>query len=257
MTIAEEGSRNRCIGHMSRQITKLKSVFRFESEMAAPVVRWLRRRGLIVKSEFLLPWGVCDLVAVKLDTHKTKQRLSYGQTRAIGSLLRLLVLSKIPDHDTGRSITVTRLGKDLGGFLPQGVVQKEIDALTRAGFVTSPKRGLLQKLNGWAPLHAELVAIELKLARVSEAVSQAASNRQFATHSYVALPMHMALRLAQSKRADLLAGRGIGLLGVSAARCRELIKPSPGVTVQNPLIQMHVVERFWRTRGNLPSTVSR
>jgi hypothetical protein len=225
--------------------------------MAAPVARWLRLRGLVVKSEFLLPWGVCDLVAVKLNIHKTKQRLSYGQTRSIGSLLRLLVLSKIPDRDTGRSITVTRLGKDLGGFLSRGTVQKEVDALTRGGFVRSPRRGSVQKLNGWAPLHTRLIAIELKLARVSEAVSQAISNRQFATDSYVALPMHVALRLAQSKRADTLTSQGIGLIGVSAARCRELIKPSSNTAVQNPLIQMHAVERFWRTRGNLPSTVSR
>src|SRR5438477_11993200 len=81
--------------------------FRFGSEMAGPVARWLFLRGLAVKSEFVLPWGVCDLVAVKLSSEKIKQRLSYGQTRAIGSLLRLFILSRIPDSETRRSITVT------------------------------------------------------------------------------------------------------------------------------------------------------
>jgi len=44
--------------------------------MAPPVMRWLRRNGLMVKPEFSLPWGICDLVGVKLDPIKVKRRLS-------------------------------------------------------------------------------------------------------------------------------------------------------------------------------------
>jgi hypothetical protein len=225
--------------------------------MAVPAARWLHLRGLIVKSEFLLPWGVCDLVAVKLSSEKTKQRLSYGQTRAIGSLFRLFILSKIPDSDTGRSIRVTTLRERMGGAFSPGVIEREVDALIHAKFVKSPRPGFVQKLNGWAPLHTKLVAVELKLDRVSEAVSQAVSNRQFATHSYVALPMKLARSLARSKRARMLVARGIGLLGVSPVACRELIKPSPAIGLHDELIQMHVVERFWRTRDSSPSVVSR
>jgi len=38
----------------------------------------------MVKPEFSLPWGICDLVGVKLDPIKVKRRLSYGQTRPVG-----------------------------------------------------------------------------------------------------------------------------------------------------------------------------
>jgi hypothetical protein len=224
--------------------------FRFEAEMAVPVARWLHLRGLIVKSEFLLPWGVCDLVAVKLDPERTKRRLAYGQTRPIGSLLRLLILSRIPDCETGKSIGVARLSRELGNALSRDVLVKEIAALTRAKFVRVPRRGFLQKLNGWAPLHAKVVAVELKLTRVSEAVSQAVSNREFATHSYVAFPMKLALRVAQSKRADVFIRSGVGLLGVSARACREVIKTNLASVPRNPVIQAHVVERFWRTRDS-------
>lgn len=242
---------------MRRSSPKQDKDFRFETEMAAPVARWLHLRGLTVKSEFLLPWGVCDLVAVKFNSEKTKRRLSYGQTRAIGSLFRLFILSKIPDSETGRSIGVKSLGKKLGGTFPDDVFLREVDALIHAKFVRSPRPGFVQKLNGWAPLHAKLVAVELKLVRISEAVSQAISNRQFATHSYVALPMTLARGLARGKRAEMLLSSGIGLLGVSPDGCRELIKPSPDRERHDELIQMHVVERFWRTRGSSPSVVSR
>jgi hypothetical protein len=220
--------------------------------MAVPVARWLHRRGLDVKAEFLLPWGVCDLVAVKLDAQRTKRRLAYGQTRPIGSLLRLLILSKIPDYETGKSIGISRLNRELGDDLSRDFLLKEIAALTRAKFVRAPRHGFLQKLNGWAPLHARVVAVELKLTRVSEAISQAVSNREFATQSYVAFPMKFALRLAESKRAHVFIRSGIGLLGVSARGCCEVIKPHLANVPRNSLIQSHVVERFWRTRGNSP-----
>jgi hypothetical protein len=224
--------------------------FPFEAAMAVPVASWLRQRGLVVKSEFLLPWGVCDLVGVKLDPQRTKRRLAYGQTRSVGSFLRLLILSKIPDCETGKSIGIARLSRQPGNDLSGDVLVNEIAALTRAKFVRTPRQGFLQKLNGWAPLHAELVAVELKLTRVSEAVSQAVSNREFATHSYVAFPMEVAIRVAQSKRADLLLRSGVGLLGVSARGCRDLIKPGLESAPRDPLIQAHVVERFWRTRDS-------
>jgi hypothetical protein len=230
---------------MSAEHVISQSDFRFESDMAEPVSRWLRRRRLTTKFEFSLPWGVCDLVAVKLNAQKTKCRLSYGQIHRIGSLFRVIVLSKIPDRETGRSIAITRLRDKLGANLPEATLLKEISRLTRAKFVVSPRAGFLQKLNGWAPLHEKVIAVELKLNRVSEAVSQAVVNRQFATHSYIALPMKLALRLSRSDRADRLTANGVGLLGVSSGACRELIRPGLEPISHDPIIQMHVVERFW------------
>jgi hypothetical protein len=234
---------------MTAETEQRKSEFRIEADMAGPVMRWMSLQGLDVKSEFLLPWGVCDLVGIKFDRAKTRQRLAYGQTRPIGSFVRLLILSKIPDFETGRSISVARLSKQLGGTLDRDLLLREIDVLTRANFVKSSKRGSVQKLNGWVPIHTKLVAVELKLARVSEAVCQAVSNLQFATQSYVALPMKRALTVADGKIADVFIRNGIGLLGVSVRSCREVIWPQTAAG-QNVLIQMHAAERFWRTRGN-------
>ncbi len=225
--------------------------------MAAPAVRWMQRQGLTTKLEFSLPWGVCDLVGVKLDPDKTKRRIASGQTRSIGSFLRVLILSKVPDFEAGKSISVSRLLKQLAHEISPEILSKELDGLRRDRFISAPRSGFFQKMNGWAPLHTKIVAVELKLHRLSEAVDQAVSNRGFATHSYVAFPMHIALIVARSQRAEVLKRNGLGLLGVSPTRCLEVIEARAVVPALNPLVQTHVVERFWRTRGNLPSTASR
>jgi hypothetical protein len=218
--------------------------------MANPVIRWMDRRGLTAKPEFSLPWGICDLVAVKLDPARVRLRLSYGQTRPVGPPIRLYILSRIPDVDTGRSISFGKLNKDLADILPSDALSRELALLVRGKFVTSPRRGLFQKLNGWAPLHLKIVAVELKLSRVSEALGQAASNRLFATDSYVALPGGLALRVVMTERVKTFKGQGIGLLAVWRHGCRELLKPSTKDAPRNEVIQSHVVERFWRTRDS-------
>jgi hypothetical protein len=224
--------------------------FQFEAEMTAPVTRWLLGRGLMVKAEFSLPWGVCDLVGVKLDAAKKKLRLSYGQTQPIGSITRLLILSRIPESDSGKSISFDKLARDLSAHLSADALSHQLDALVRSRFILQPRRGLLQKLNGWAPLHSRIVAVELKLTRTTEALHQAASNRAFATDCYVALPNRRALLVARSSKADLFRRLGIGLLAVSRRSCRELISPGGKDISSNEIVQAHVTERFWRTRDS-------
>ncbi len=44
------------------------------------------------------------------------------------------------------------------------------------GFIVRTDTQALQKINGWMPLQKRLVAVELKLSRVEEAISQAVNN---------------------------------------------------------------------------------
>ncbi len=212
--------------------------------MAPPVLQWLRRRGLVVKREFSVPWGICDLVGVKLDAERVRRRMSLGQVSAIGPRLRLHILSRIPDHESKKSITLTRLEREFSAFMPREVLQSQLDSLAKSGFIVSPKRGLFQKINGWAPLHVRIVAVELKLSRISDAIAQARANCAFATDSYVALPGQLALRIARSPRARTLTLSGIGLLAVWRQTCREVVRPWTDAHHYNEVIQAHVVERF-------------
>lgn len=218
--------------------------------MSDSAVRWMLRRGLTVKREMAVPWGICDLVGVELDPAKEKRRISLGQIRAIGRPIRLHILSRIPETESGRSITLTKLEKDFSKYLSSESLLREIQALIRNKFVKSPRKGHFQKLNRWAPLHLQIVAVELKLSRLSEALSQASANRAFATHSYVALPGPLASRALTGVKRELFRDLGVGLLAVSNDSCRELIKPRSRGANHDDIVQSHVVERFWRTRGN-------
>jgi len=226
------------------------NAFSLETEMTQPVIDWLRNQGLMIKREFALPWGICDLVGVRLDPTRVRLRLSYGQRRPIGPPMRLHVLSKIPDSRSGSSISLTKLRAELPSYVQSDVLSRELASLTRDGFVSSPRRGCFQKLNGWAPLHVRIVAVELKLSRISEVLAQAQANYAFATESYVALPAKLAHRLMRSSRVDDFRRAGIGLLAAYPSSCRRLLPPSPDQRMLDDVLQAHCVERFWRTRGN-------
>ena len=224
--------------------------FRFESEMAAPVIQWLQRNRLGVKSEFKTPWGICDFVGVRFRPKRVRVRLSYGQRLAIGPPLRLQILSEIPDAEVGEPIALHRLSA--GAFLsvPPDRLQNELDHLIKGKFVRSPRPNYFEKINGWFPLHERIVAVELKLSKVAEAAAQARSNLAFATESYIALPMDRALLLACHPRKKQIARSGVGLLGVSSTRCILLFWGKKTAEFTDEILQAHCVERFWRTRGS-------
>jgi hypothetical protein len=234
-------------------VSKAAALHRFELEfeMARPVEAWLLKRGLTVKREFQVPWGICDLVAVKLNQKKIQKRISNGQLRPIASPLRLYILSKIPDLDeSDSSITLHELWQKSFAYLPREIIEDELARLIRSRFVTSPRRSRFQKINGWAPLHSQIVAVELKLSRISDVLAQASSNRAFATESYVALPAVLAKRIAEGPRADEFKLKGVGLLAVYKGTCRRLLQSNAAPEVSDEILQAHCVERFWRSRDS-------
>lgn len=224
------------------------SGFRFEHEMASPARDWLMRQGLMVKEEFYTPWGICDLVGLKLAGRQVRKRLQLGQKRPIGPLIRLDILSAVPDPGEGESTTLEELAANYQDLLTMTEVCAEVDKLIAGKFVRRGEHGTLQKVNGWVPLHARLVALELKLNRVEEALAQATSHQAFAEESFVGLPAGLANRIASSPRAARFVSEGVGIVSVEKSRCRIVLHPQTRRHPIDPILQMHCVERFWRTR---------
>ena len=223
------------------------SGFRFEHEMASSARDWLMRQGLKVKEEFYTPWGVCDMVGVKLDRRKVRKRLRLGQKYPMGPLIRLEILNAIPDAVEGEWITLEELAHKYRDLLTRAEVCAEIDKLLTGKFVRQGEDRTLQKVNGWAPLQTRLVAIELKLNRVEEALGQAISHQAFAGESFVGLPAGLAERVATSPRAGRFQAEGVGILSVGRNLSRVVLRPQPRLQKIDPGFQMHCVERFWRT----------
>jgi hypothetical protein len=225
-------------------------LFYRESEMASPVRNWLYKQHLEIKQEFTLPWGVCDFVGVSFKASQVSKRITSGQHRAIGPLRRVELLRQIPETDSGESISLSRLTEVYGTGHITVSIHNDLDNLLAGKFIVRCGTEGFQKVNGWAPLHKRVVAVELKLQRVSEALAQAASNRAFATESYVAFPVAVAKRVLESAREKEFVQAGVGILEVQCSNCRVKLKARPCVSETNESLQMHCVERFWQTKGN-------
>ena len=222
-------------------------MFRVEREMVGPADKWLRDQGLMTKKEFHTPWGICDLVGVALAQQRVGQRLRLGQKHPIGPVLRVDILNRIRGVATGRVTTVRSLEREYRELLSPSEIRKEIARLEENRFIQIGRRGSLQRIDGWAPLHKRIIALELKLTRVDDALAQAVSHFGFAQESFVGLPARLAERVANSNRIEIFRNSGVGLVSVEPESCSVLLASEPLIAPANPTIQMHCVERFWRT----------
>jgi hypothetical protein len=225
-------------------------MFSSEATMTKPVLQWMQSLGLQVKLEFITPWGMCDLVGLSFKKRARTARLKLGQTQPIGSLIGAALLAQIPDAKTHRTTTLRRLKQECFPTISEDTVAEQIQRLIADGFVLSSGANRLQKLNGWIPLHKRLIAIELKLNRVEEALSQARNNLIFADKSYVGLPKDVAERVAASRtRRSTFLNEGVGLVSVSSRECKILIPSRQRPSGPDPVIQFYCVEKFWRTHS--------
>lgn len=233
-----------------------QGLFRLEHEMSSCAARWLTQQGLSIKAEFRTRWGICDFVGVAFDPARVRERLALGQQHPIGSELRVLLLNAIPDRDTGKSAHLLNLVQSFSDLLTGSELETEIAQLAQRKFLVWTRSGKLQKVNGWAPLHRRIVAVELKLHRVEDALNQAKNNLAFATHSYVALPNDVAARIACTSRRRLFCNSGIGLLSVGKSGC-EVVVPAKKSAEIDPILQTHCVERFWRSNAHYAPRLTR
>jgi hypothetical protein len=218
--------------------------------MAPPIRRWLRQQGLHFKQEFLVPWGVCDFVGLSFNPQNVEKRLALRQLQPIGPLHRLQILALIPDQESGGEISDRELKMRLEGCAHDGAFESELRSLLARRFIIQTKTGSFQKLNGWIPLHNRLVAVELKLSRISEGIAQAICHLGFANESYLALPAQLAEKIVESPRVYQFHQKGVGILAVTRKGCRLVLRPSRVHALSDANLQMHCVERFWRTRDS-------
>lgn len=221
-------------------------MFFLESQMMLPAARWLEAEGMVVKNEFITPWGKCDLVGAKFNRQHVEHRLSLRQFKKVSSITRAALLLQIPEVESHKSTSLKRLVDVCSQAIPPDVIETELAKLISDHFVVSNSRGRLQKKNGWLPLQERLVAIELKLSRIEEAMAQALNNLGFADESYVALPTEVARRVKlKCSKWSRYFDSGVGLLGISSKKC-EVITPSRQASdLVDPAVQLYCVEKFW------------
>ena len=161
--------------------------------------------------------------------------------------MRAALLLRVPDIESNNSITLKQLARECSPAIQSERVSKEVTRLVEDGFVVCQNGEQLQKVNGWMPLQERFIAVELKLKRVEEALTQAENNFGFADESFVALPEDLALRIAaKTKRRGDFERLGVGLISVTA-KCASIIIPSHRPDCEKTsAVQLYSVEKFWQ-----------
>lgn len=108
----------------------------------------------------------------------------------------------------------------------------------------------LRREKPWRPLHARIIAVELKLLRVVDALHQAYNNLMAVEESYAAFPADVAARIvARRERWAKYWGHGIGLLSVNE-NCTVVIAAGPNREMRESMVERQV-EKFFRERRKL------
>lgn len=222
--------------------------FRYERELAMPVTKWLLDQNLSVRAEFRTPWGVCDIVAAELDQQNVERRLEGKQQQCIGPLSRVTLLLSIPDLGSAEEASIHSLETVYGGTLSGDLLLAELNMLSMNRFIQKTATGGYQRLNGWMPLHKRIIAVELKLNRVSASLHQAINNREIAPESYVAFPQQVAERLVKSPRVHDFERVGVGIIGANHIECEVLLSSRTRSGKAQSAAETHCVEQFWKTQ---------
>ena len=214
--------------------------------MRAPVEGWLESQGFLTKTEFPLPWGICDVVGVQLSETHAKRRVNSRQTKPVSSLELIQLLNSIPSE---KAIALTRLHSMLATSRSTSEVNDALQRLKKQRLVSFPRSNYIQKHVEWTPLYERIVAVEMKLRKVRVALAQARAHLMFADESYVALPSDLAGRLSNSDRRQEFMDLGVGLISVAKEGVGVVLVPDtppPSPTGLGRLFKAHCAERFWR-----------
>ena len=224
-------------------------MFERESHMKPIVRAWMESKGLTVKEEFPSHVGICDLAGCRLRRAAMAARVREGQLKAIGPLVRVHIWEHIPNDGEHRTVSVAALVSLHHGLLSHERVLQELGRLEQRGFIRRTSAGTYQKVNGWHPLHARLVAVELKLRDWQNALRQAARYFVCVDESYVALPEEQVDVALGADGGALFRKSGVGLLAVTGGgRVRTVMKSywRRRRTRSERAPVTHAAERFWR-----------
>lgn len=214
-----------------------------EDEMLPAVLSWAQAKGFDLRCEVQTPWGQCDLVGVKLRKAPLSERTKLRQKRSVGSALKFAILDRIPVENSKKSISVRSLENSLSTFATKTELSINLRKLIQNNFIIEVRKNHYRRLGNWTQLHSKIIAIELKLNRVTEVINQATLNKALTSDSFICLPLSNAKRV-YSARFQEIERRGIGIIGVSRAGAKCLLRPTELKSELQIHTQQSVVERF-------------
>lgn len=218
---------------------------RLESQLHWPAESWLLDKGFITSREFRTPWGISDLVGIKVNLERTLLRISLGQTDPLGDVCSIMVLLKTPTAASRRSVSAEELVAALGDLMGKTEVEKNIQRLRKKKILLENAAGRFSRETPWLPYHDEFVSVELKLQRVEEALKQARRHKTITSSSYVGLPRALANRVVSSSRKEDFIQSGVGLLAIDGNDCTETLPPVRMTNDLERAYEIAAADRCW------------
>lgn len=215
-----------------------------ESHLAGTVLRWLAEQGLLVQmEEFVTPWGVADVLGIRPNLDRVQQRIAAKHLDAVSDVHAMQFLLSLPIG--GKPRRISDAARKFEPLFGPDLFERTVKNLIRKRFVVQEGASLIRHTE-WMPYHEQLVAVELKMRRVDEALAQARRHKAITAESYVGMPAVVAERVAfTEKRADFEAA-GVGLLSVQDDICKVLIAPDLSAKTVIEAQEFCAAEACWR-----------
>jgi hypothetical protein len=215
-----------------------------EAHLAGTVLRWLCEQGLLVQmEEFVTPWGVADLLGIRFNVDRVQARVAAGHLDPVSDAHAMQLLLSLPTG--GKSKRISDVARKFVPLFGSALFERAVRNLIRKRFVV-PKGALLVRRTEWMPFHEQLVAVELKLRRVDEALAQARRHKAITAESYVGMPAVIAERVAFTERRSEFEDAGVGLLSVQDGICKVLIPPDLSAKTLIEAQELCAAEACWR-----------
>lgn len=218
---------------------------RQESEMLFPIEQWLLNRNYVTKVEIQLPWGICDLVGMKPELDRAVTRLNETGKRTIGNFTNAWLMVHLPSPRARKAVSREDLLTQSAMVMNATQLSAGLDDLVARQLATKTSNGKFQRACSWFPYHDSVVAVELKLSRIEDVLSQATRHKALTKQSYIALPIDLAERLMNSKRRETLEQSGVGLIATDGSKCMEMLMPKTARFEPDPVFAVLVADRFW------------
>lgn len=202
--------------------------------------QWYINNGFLTKREVNAGHGIADLVVTKLDKNQCNKRLKHGQITPLLKDKYFQALKYIPDVETQKKpvdieylVHKTKLSKN---FLKYDALR----TLEEHKYIITINKTTYMKVNGWAPLAREVIAIEAKLKDWNQGVLQAIRYNSFADYIYLAIPN------GDNVDRERLKKFGVGLLVINPDNQEPtvVLKAKKQNVISNSK-RNYVLEHFW------------
>lgn len=210
-----------------------------EIEFSQQIASLLNDSGYLVKTEIDSGYGIADVVALRSLSQRVAKREKYNQFDQLSNENFFKVLEVISENNN-KPTHLDDITNNVN--LSNGYIRSKIlKGLESKGFIKNIDNKLYLKINGWAPLSNNIIAIESKLSDWKRGIIQALRYKTFANKVYLALPENK-IHLVDPKELERLS---IGLVTIKRNKLCWVYKCKSDRKDIISSKQNYVCEFFW------------